>query len=313
MSDFATFYEALSKYGLETFHKYYGLYPCRVERNDDEEGRGRIQVSNPIIGKGEIIEEWVLPCFPGAGPDRGTFWPPEIGDWVYCSFTRGEPDRPEIYLGGWYANGEVPSEFKYTDGVAGNEFGVPERRGFITRKGHRLLFTDEAGKESIRLLWHQASSDPNRAESPRTGGSYAGVLINPDGSVTITNKNGAQLTLATPENASDTSLVLIDDNGNSISMADDNVSVVSSSGDSIELKKGAISVNSKKTVTVNSPSVNLAAGGVDIASGADSPAMRFIDWVTWASSHTHLTAFGPSSPPVVPPTPTIASKNVKLK
>jgi hypothetical protein len=310
MTDFATFYDSLSQWGLESFHKYYGLYPCRVERNDDEEARGRIQVSNPIIGEGEIIEVWVLPCLIGAGPDRGSFWPPEVGDWVYCSFTRGEPDRPEIYLGGWYADGELPRDFRYTDGVAGNEFGVPERRGFITRKGHRLVFSDEAGKESIRLLWHKADEDPDRAATPaRSGGKHAGILIESDGSVTITNQNGAVLKL----DAADASLVLVDDKGNLLSMKDKTMSLISSAGDSVEMNDGAISVNAGKTVTVNAPSVNLAAGGVDIITGADSPAMRFVDWVAWAGAHTHLTAFGPSSPPVVPPTPTIASKNVKLK
>jgi len=311
MTDFANFYHALSEWGLENAaYKYYGLYPCRVERNDDEEARGRIQISNPIIGEGETIDEWVIPCFPGAGDNRGMFWPPEIGDYVFCSFTRGEPDRPEIYLGGWYASGELPSEFKYTDGLA--EFGVPERRGFVSRKGHRLLFSDEEGKESVRLLWHKSDSDPDRAQSTaRKPGKHSGIRMEADGSVIINNQNGATLEL----NATDATLLILDDNGNSITLKDKTITIMNNANpaDSIVLKDGVVTILSTKAVTIATPSVSLDAGGVALAHGADSPAMRHREWELWAKTHTHPTGTGPSGPPIVPPPPTIASSNVKLK
>lgn len=169
-------------HGLEYFKRYYGIYRGQVTENRDPEGKGRIYALVPAVGQQQALEHWIYPAQDGAGSNRGSFWPPEIGDSVWVSFAKGDPSKPLVYWGGWFGGSELPSEFAYTN-------DRPEKRGFITRGGHRLIFNDEPGNESIELSWHKPSSDPeSRRDTPDRSGQTATLSFTENG-IRLTTKD----------------------------------------------------------------------------------------------------------------------------
>ncbi len=311
MSTLETFIELLQKNGLEYFSSFFGTYRAVVSRNDDPQGRGRIQVAVPIAGSAPM-NVWIDPLFKQTGNDRGEFCPPEVKDSVFICFDRGLPETPLAYFGGVNANGKVPAEFAGTPGKAENP--VPEVRGFITRMGHRLLFSDKAGSEFIRIIWHKADpGDPANSDrslsADRTSGDSAAITFEPDGSVVLVNKNGSLIQL----DATNNSVKIVDENGNLINMTPDGISVVDSSSSVISMHGGKVEITSSSAVTINAPSLNAKTGGVFLGDQATFSGVLGEQLIAYLAAHVHLTAFGPSSPPVPPPTPALISKSVKLK
>lgn len=66
-------------------------------------------------------------------------------------------------------------------------------------------------------------------------------------------------------------------------------------------------------IEITDGKITIDASQVEIATGADQKAIRGDELVRWLQSHNHGTAWGPSSPPLSPPPPTVLSSNVKLK
>lgn len=158
---FEAFFSNLMLHGLEYFKLYYGSYMAIVRDNKDPEGRGRIQAYCPEVGQQEPGPAvWIQPAFPGAGKNRGSFWPPEIGDGVWVTFSNGNPSKPKSYQGGWFGSTEVPSEFAY-------DSDMPKKRGMITRGGHSIIFSDAPGDERLEITWHKPEKEvEDRKETP---------------------------------------------------------------------------------------------------------------------------------------------------
>jgi hypothetical protein len=215
MSMFDNFLQKLAEYGLEHFRRYYSLYRAEVMKNDDPEERGRIQVKCPEVGHKDVLPRWVDPSFMAAGKNRGWFWPPEVGDSVWVSFERGDPNRPNLYFGGWFGDKEVPKELGY----AGK---VPKKRGFSTRTGHTVIINEEAGKEAIEIYWRQPKNQPKDKETDDRSGDKASLIFDKEGSILLTNKNGTNVVL----NAKDKTVTIEDkDNKNKIVMDSKNITI----------------------------------------------------------------------------------------
>jgi uncharacterized protein involved in type VI secretion and phage assembly len=287
-SPFDIFMQKLTDWGLEYFHRYYGLYRAEVKKVDDPEERGRIQVQCPEVGHTKVLPKWVEPSFMAAGKNRGWFWPPEVGDSVWVSFERGDAGRPNLYFGGWFGDKEVPTELGY----AGKN---PKRRGFATRTGHTVVFNEEAGKESIEVYWRRPSSQPADKDTDKRDGDKASFVFDKEGSILLTNKNGTSLAL----NAKDKKITIEDkDNSNTV--------VIDSNGVKI--------TTSKDVIIADAANCKINAKQVTLADGADTPAVRGDDLKQWLSQHTHPSAVGPTGPPVQSGTlaPTLSTV-VKLK
>jgi hypothetical protein len=289
--------ETMMLHGLEYFKIYLGVYRGVVTNVEDPEERGRIQVRVPAVGHSEAPTVWVKSAMQGAGKSRGQFWPPEVGDPVYVSFRQGNASKPENYWGGWYSypseKSAVPDSFAYTN-------SRPEKRGFITRMGHLLLFSDESGTEEVKLEWHKPSAaDPAATDKSlstlRTGGDIpkdggkASLHFKPDGSVVLTDINGSTITMA----GDDEKLELKDSLGNTAVFDSNGIAISDKNGNEAKMTSGGI---------------EFLADAIKHGKGADSPAMRHKEWELWAKAHTHPTSVGPSGPPIAPPTPTIASQ-----
>jgi uncharacterized protein involved in type VI secretion and phage assembly len=285
---FETFLHYLSLYGLEYYKKYYGIYRGTVTNNQDPETRGRIQVIVPSVGHVASAPPnvWVDPAFEIAGPDRGSFFPPEVDDSVRVAFENGNPSKPVIYWGGWYGQGELPSELGYDSN------GDPKMRGWVFRNGHVFVFNETAGSEQISLIWRAPSSQPSGDDSADRSSPGSSLIFEPDGSITLTNK--------------DNSLIKLDVTNKQITWMDENSNLIQSTS-------SGITIQTNGNVTVQGTAIALNGQTVGICSNPDTPAVRGQDLMTWLSSHTHGTGVGPSTPPLVPPTPTILSEVTTLK
>lgn len=308
------FIDIAQKLGLEQFGMFLGIYRSKVARNDDPDGRGRIQVICPHFGD-QPIAKWIDPLFRSSGPDRGEFFPPELGDNVFVRFDRGRPDEPIAYLGGPHTTAGVPAEFAGTSGLAENS--VPEVRGFISRMGHRIIWSDKDGDESIRIIWHKADgSDPAKNDrslsADRSKGDSSALLFNPDGSILITSKDGTLIHLD-PANGEFKIIHKAGGSSNILSMTSDGVSVVDQSGSSLTMAGGKIQASCKGEITVNGASLNAKTGGVFLGDGAQIKAILGDPFMALFNAHVHATGLGPSGPPIPPMVPAMLSNSVKLK
>jgi len=259
------------------------------------------------------LQDWVKPAIYGAGEQRGQFWPPEVGDAVAVSFRMGNAGKPEFYIGGWYGapgdTTDVPVEMPYTN-------DKPQKRGFMTRGGHSVVFSDEPDNQYIRITWHKpADGDESLTDETKTAarndGDFAFMELTKDGSVQMSNKNGSSVFL----NADAENITVLSQQGHSMTMTETAVSLTDKDGNLISITDGDVTVVSQKgDVNVRGGTVNVGAGGVLL--GADLATFSAVlgePLMTWLATHNHGTGVGPSTPPIIPPPPTILSQSIKLK
>lgn len=289
------FIENLIFNGLEHFSKYYGVYRAVVFDNKDPEKRGRIQLYSPDLGEKVALDVWVDPAFDyacgrskeeGDKEDRalhGTFWPPEIGDFVRVAYSHGNPSTPTLYWGGWYTKGALPKKLGYEEGGDDKKGTSPIKRGMVTKSGHALVFNDKDGKESIELSWKDDSAK-----------------------VTIDEK--ATVTILTGK-----SHVTIDKSGKKIEIVDENKNTIllDSKGVTVTTNKD-VKVTADGGVTVKAQSIALDSPKVTLTSSSGEPAVLGNALKEWLTDHQHPTGVGVSGVPVKPPPPTILSQKAKL-
>lgn len=296
-SNLDAFLENLLFNGLEHFSKYYGHYRAVVTDNLDPEKRGRIRVHCPDVGQFEVkdaLDVWVDPAFDYAcgrkkdengeeRPPHGVFWPPEIGDFVRISYSRGDPSLPIVYFGGWYVKDGVPKKLGHDEGGDEKKGTSPIKRGMVTKAGHALVFNDKKDEESIELSWKDSSAK-------LTIDKKATVTIETGKSHVIIDKEGKKIEI-------------IDENENTILLDDKGITVTT---------KKDVKVTADKGVTVKAASVDIDCSKVTLTSSSGEAAVLGDSLKEWLTDHTHGTGVGPSTPPIKPPPPTILSKKAKL-
>ncbi|MCA9559239.1 MAG: hypothetical protein H6704_02570 [Myxococcales bacterium] len=114
-----------------------------VTNNTDPQGWGRVKVRFPWLHDDEE-SHWARIAQPYAGPGRGSFWLPEVGDEVVVVFDRDTPDHPYVLGGVWNGQDKVPPP--------GNPDGKNNHKVWRTRNGHQVVFDDTDGGEKITLI-----------------------------------------------------------------------------------------------------------------------------------------------------------------
>jgi uncharacterized protein involved in type VI secretion and phage assembly len=122
-----------------------GVVIAIVSNIDDQEKLGRIKVEFPWLAD-QVESGWARFAMPGAGPDSGVVWLPEVGDEVLVAFEMGDFSRPIVIGGLWNGKDKQP----LADGLIDN--GAVTRRSFISRKGHKFEFLDADDKSGITLM-----------------------------------------------------------------------------------------------------------------------------------------------------------------
>jgi hypothetical protein len=301
---------------------YYNIYRAFVIDNADPDMRGRIRIACPQVGHDPqqgLQTMWVDPLFDAAGNNFGAFFPPVTGSLVRVFFDNGNPSTPIGYFGGWYTQTSgkfpLPTEFAYAAD------GTPQKRGFVTRAGHQLIFNDEAGKESISIIWHQpdpgdeALSDVTKT-ADRTKGITNALVFGPNNAfqliVEALDKSASTILTIDPNTKT---FSVVDQTGNSISTSPSGINIVDAQGNLMAIDSGSGNLNVVMSGDINftGKSFNAKVGGVFLGDMAMIHAVLGEPLMTWLTSHMHGTGVGPSTPPTVPPPPAILSQNVKLK
>ncbi|NJM22529.1 MAG: VgrG-related protein [Richelia sp. RM1_1_1] len=123
-----------------------------VTDNEDPEGWGRVKVKFPTMTE-DHASNWARIVTPGAGPNRGIYWLPEINDEVLVAFEHGDMHRPYIIGGVW--NGTDPTPRKIGDTVVE---GKVRLRGSTTRFGHKAWFVDDDKGDEKRGYYIQTGT-----------------------------------------------------------------------------------------------------------------------------------------------------------
>lgn len=255
--------ETVARIARQQQRRYYGKYRGFVADNEDPEQRGRLRLKIPSVLGGEI-SGWALPCLPFGGlAKQGLFFVPEVDAQVWVEFEEGNLDFP-IWTGVfWQAQGDAPEE---------GAKSPPTTRVIRTPSGHVLQFDDTEGEEQVRL------HHPKDAE----------FLVDPDGTVSLTDASGGKLTLDAASNKA----ILEDANGNTMTMSPTGTTVEDANGNTIEMGPAGITV---KGTTVTIEGQQVAVGGA-----AGEPMIKGTSFLSLFMTHMHTcTAPGsPSSPPI---------------
>jgi len=148
-----------------------GLLVARVTRLGEANHVGSVQVQFPW----EEGEPWLWVRFmsPNAGPDRGIYFSPEVGDEVLIGFEFGDTERPVIIGSMWNGVHQPPAAKVY-----GGEYETNDVKRIVTKSGNRLVLDDKEGHETIVL------ATPHHVRvSLFDGGSK--LLLNCDGDIHI--------------------------------------------------------------------------------------------------------------------------------
>ena len=160
----------------------YGVVVGLVTDVADPEQLGRVKLMFPWLADA-YESTWARQVFPGAGNGRGMFLLPEVGDEVLVAFEHGDVRSPFV-LGG-LCNGvdRIKLDTEAIDGTSG---GV-NRRGWISKKGHGMVFLDDDGKEGVALF------DKDRELRISLNSSKTTISVRSSGEVEIEGGGGVTI------------------------------------------------------------------------------------------------------------------------
>jgi uncharacterized protein involved in type VI secretion and phage assembly len=253
--------EAVVRLTRQVEERRYGKFRGVVTDNKDPQKRGRLRLRIPAV-LGDQESDWALPCLPyGGGATYGAFMVPPADAQVWVEFEEGDIHRP-IWTGVFWQDGaDVPPDASKDE---------PTTLLLQTPNGHILQFDDESGNEQTRL------HHPSGAE----------MLIDKDGTVSLTDAGGAVVTL----DANAGELRIEDSNGNSVKLSSSGVLVEDANGNKIEMASSGINVEGQQIV-VKGTQVMLGGQGGE-------PVIKGTSFLTLFATHMHPTAMGPSGPPI---------------
>lgn len=249
--------------------RLYGKHAGLVTGNEDDEQRGALLVQVPSV-LGPTLEVWARPCLP-----YGHFFVPPVGTKVWVEFEAGDIEFP-IWVGVWYAEGEVPVEAQVTP---------PDARVVHTPSGHHIELRDEAGEETI-LIRHPSNSF---------------VTLDKNGGVTVANQKGSYVSLDAEK---DNLTLMVGEHGHMVTLGKKGMVLALNDGTSLEIKDGAVKIVAAKVVQLMAESAVLNTAAVGLGENAAEPAVLGQQFAAMWNAflfHTHPTGVGPSGPPV--PTP----------
>jgi phage protein D len=119
-----------------------GVVTAIVTNNNDPEQLGRVKLKFPWLAD-DYESDWARLVAPGAGPQSGVVFIPEVNDEVLVAFELGDIRRPYV-VGGLWNGVDKP---RLGDALVDN--GKINRRGIVSRRGHRLVFHDADSKSGI--------------------------------------------------------------------------------------------------------------------------------------------------------------------
>ena len=107
---------------------------------NDPAGLGRVQVRLWSLQgvPGQTLKAWARVATPFAGPGRGAFLLPEVGDEVLVGFVDGDPREP-VVIGSLWNGAQRPPE------QLGGDGSQIDRWSLTTKAGTRIAIVEESG------------------------------------------------------------------------------------------------------------------------------------------------------------------------
>ncbi len=167
-----------------------GVVPAQVTDVHDPDDLGRVKVKFPWLSD-TYVSDWVRLVSPGAGSSRGGIWLPEVNDEVLVTFEQGDLRRPYV-IGGLHNGVDKP---KLGDGLVDGSSGAVKRRGFVSKKGHALLFFDDDADDGIAVLTGDSKLRVSLNGGKQTIKISSSGKVEIEGQTDITIKAGGNLTL----------------------------------------------------------------------------------------------------------------------
>jgi uncharacterized protein involved in type VI secretion and phage assembly len=122
--------------------KIYGVVIGIVTNNQDEENLGRIKVRFPWLVEDDE-SHWARVATLMAGPDRGSFFLPEVDDEVLVAFDHGDVRFPYVIGALWNGKDKPPYD---------NADGANNLRAIKSRSKHQIILDDTDGAEKIEII-----------------------------------------------------------------------------------------------------------------------------------------------------------------
>ncbi|OEU82270.1 MAG: hypothetical protein BA865_14785 [Desulfobacterales bacterium S5133MH4] len=256
--------------------KTYGVVIGIVTNNKDPKDLGRVKVKFPWLQTSDE-SHWSRIAAPMAGPDRGAFFLPEVGDHVLAAFEHGDINYPIVLGALWTLNQRPPFN---------NADGKNNVRAIKSRSGHVLIFDDnhEENKEKIIIRTNKGYeiilNDGAEKISIMTTGGHQAVLDDANKEISIKTKEGNHLFLndeihRIQLSTSDGHMMVLDDESKAIIISDfalentidiaygvHEITIASMSGNiKLQAPKGKISLSAKEIQTTSTTSTKIEAGG----------------------------------------------------
>jgi phage protein D len=129
-----------------------GVVTAQVTSVSDAADQARVKLTFPWLSD-TYESDWVRVVQPGAGKQRGMVVLPEVNDEVLVAFEHGDIQRPYV-VGGLYNGEDVPP---LGEGFVDAQSGEVQRRVFVSRKGHSIVFADGERAEGITLVTREGA------------------------------------------------------------------------------------------------------------------------------------------------------------
>lgn len=118
-----------------------GVVAGIVTNNQDPDGLGRVKLKFPLLSDNNETD-WVRMATLMGGPDRGSFFLPEVDDEVLVAFEQGDINHPYV-IGALWNGLDKPPE--------GNSDGKNNIRKFTSRSGHEIIFNDNSDQQQEKV------------------------------------------------------------------------------------------------------------------------------------------------------------------
>lgn len=173
----------------------HGVTAGIVTNNHDPQGLGRVKIKfRWLSDKNET--DWVRMATLMAGPQRGSFFLPEVGDEVLVAFEHGDINYPFVIGMLWNGRDKPPET---------NRDGKNNIRMFRSRSGHELIFNDDSSGRREKIEIHTRgghkiilddSAGAEKIEITDKTGNNKIVMDSVQNSISI--ESAAKLTLKAP-------------------------------------------------------------------------------------------------------------------
>lgn len=281
-------------------------YRATVTNLDDPDKEGKFKVTCPelILNSDEELVYWVIPEL-----QHGWFTVPYIGQQVIIEIDRQYDDENENGIQNFVMStiikwkGEVP----FTDKEYDNSYIIDDKfktnyknkRGYVTKKGHYIIFDDTDDDESISIVCKYKNKNESSIVLDKTGSiiiedskNNVVVLNSKDDNIDILHHSGTEIKL------SSTSIDIIAQEINSTAQTENNMT----SEGTTNISGININITSDATINVSSPVMNIDADLLNLKQGALRPLLKSPEFCAIFDTHVHN---NPSEAPGFTGTPTI--------